>query len=1088
MMSMAKRGVDVRPARPPDPALRRIFGFDLDADAWMGQLRGYCAGPSLGMLGPYELLATAGRGGQGLVFKARQPRTGREVAIKRLAAGEFSTPDMKARFQREVEAVAALSHPNIVTVFGSEDVEGQPVLVMQWIDGVPFDRWARPTDGLARPVPEVLDAFVKVCDAVQHAHERGIIHRDLKPSNVLVDSDNEPHVLDFGLARRHADSSDCPSLTLSGAVLGTPVYSPPEQLRGDTGAVDARSDVYSLGAMLFRALTGRTPVDANMSPFAMAERIERDGLPSAAELSPALNRDICLILRKALQGDPSERYSTVQALMDDVGRFLAGRPVQAHPSSTAYRLKKFVRRNAFALTIVLVLVTAMGVGLIQSLRMKRSLSREAQTRADVQRVDANHALDDVLSSAVALHSQGKRAEAEAMFRDVLKRRRELVGDDHWSIIPVANELSEALLRGGRLEEAEPIQTLALAACRRNHGVDHPETFDAALALARTQIVLGRYSDAEETCRSLPVESETARSKAADSWIFRPLLLQGRYGECIAPMQLALEFNLRRYGNDHRYVAGDLYMLGEMIRRSGDQGGAQARFKEAHSILAPLVERNRQAADTSDQAKLTLGTLGCVLIRMGRLDEAEEALQEVVKAGYPISSLGKSRTGLALMALGECLLLKGRVEEGESMLIKGQGMMTNYSYLPARFLAVVALIEHYDAAGRTTDAAHWRDCLARRPFLKWLPPGAPEGETTASESMTPISFEFIEHELGEPFESDEDLEQKFTRATGLEKLGKRAQAASLYREILEQRRARRGDDHESIIEVAYRLGRIHSTERNWPEASPVLQLAFDAALKMHGAENPQTIDAGNALAAVRINMGDYAGAELVCLKLPREAVTVRLGGEGAYLIRSLILQQKFDEAVEAARLGLQLDTAKYGPAHNYVSGDHAHLGEMLRRKGDTGGAIVEFEKALAIEEKLIGPREAGQELSDAKKMRVSHLGYLLSRLGRREEAEVALRDAAAKGMANRGVLGLTREGLISAYFGEFLLNRDRSVEGERLLIDGQRKMMDPNYIVMRFFLVLSLIDHYVASGRAADAAHWRDCITNRPFLEWLPPGG
>jgi serine/threonine protein kinase len=148
-------------------------------------------------LGPYELLAEIGHGAQGTVFRARQPGTKRDVVLKRLAAGAFATPRMRARFEREVEVLAALRHPNIVTVHAAEVVEGQPVLVMEWVDGAPVDRWA----AKQLTTSSVLSTFIAVCDAVHHAHQHGVIHCDLKPSNVLVDREGQPHVLDFGLAR-----------------------------------------------------------------------------------------------------------------------------------------------------------------------------------------------------------------------------------------------------------------------------------------------------------------------------------------------------------------------------------------------------------------------------------------------------------------------------------------------------------------------------------------------------------------------------------------------------------------------------------------------------------------------------------------------------------------------------------------------------------------------------------------------------------------------------------------------------------------------------------------------------------------------
>ena len=248
----------------PDPSLDG-FGFDLPDDDWLDRLRESEAQLNLGRIGSYELIEEVSRGGQGVVFRARQPGTQREIALKRLLAGSFATASMRRRFEREVEAAAALNHPNIVTVFGCETVDGNPQLAMEWVDGVPVTEWVRPrgTDAVSRDPEETLSVFLRIADAVQHAHSRGVLHRDLKPSNVLVDRDGEPHVLDFGLAKRvDVDSAADVTLTGSADFLGTPAYASPEQFHTDELTLDARSDVYSLGVLLFELLTGESPYGA----------------------------------------------------------------------------------------------------------------------------------------------------------------------------------------------------------------------------------------------------------------------------------------------------------------------------------------------------------------------------------------------------------------------------------------------------------------------------------------------------------------------------------------------------------------------------------------------------------------------------------------------------------------------------------------------------------------------------------------------------------------------------------------------------------------------------------------------------------
>jgi serine/threonine-protein kinase len=216
---------------------RTGFGFDRPDAELIDRLREAERMPALGRVGGYELVAVAGIGGQGVVYRARQIATGREVALKRILAGSWAGEAARSRFAREIQADAVLHHPNIVTVYGVEEIDGQPLLAMEWIDGVAIDRWAE-----ARDEGTVLGTFLKVCAGIQHAHQRGVIHRDLKPSNILVDAAGEPRVLDFGLAKVTTSRS---RLTVSGGFLGTLAYSAPEQVRGDADGADVRTDVYA---------------------------------------------------------------------------------------------------------------------------------------------------------------------------------------------------------------------------------------------------------------------------------------------------------------------------------------------------------------------------------------------------------------------------------------------------------------------------------------------------------------------------------------------------------------------------------------------------------------------------------------------------------------------------------------------------------------------------------------------------------------------------------------------------------------------------------------------------------------------------
>jgi serine/threonine-protein kinase len=280
--------------------------------------------------GDFELLEELGRGGMGVVARARDVARGRVVALKRLLGGPESTPQDLERFRVETMAASRLAHPHIVPVFQAGECDGQPYFTMQLIEGTTLARTL--ADG-PLPAVEAARLLVPVCRAVHYAHEQGILHRDLKPSNILIDVAGNPYVGDFGLAKR-VDID--PSLTPSGALLGTPSYMAPEQARNPggspKGAALSASDVYSLGAVLYHALTGRPPFQAATPVETILLALEHDPVSPRA-LNPRVSPDLEMITLKCLQKSPALRYASAAALADDLEAFLRGDPVSARSTS-----------------------------------------------------------------------------------------------------------------------------------------------------------------------------------------------------------------------------------------------------------------------------------------------------------------------------------------------------------------------------------------------------------------------------------------------------------------------------------------------------------------------------------------------------------------------------------------------------------------------------------------------------------------------------------------------------------------------------------------------------------------------------------
>lgn len=305
----------------------------------------------------YEVLEELGRGGMGVVYRARQKGTNRAVALKVVLTGGHAGVAERARFQAEAEAVARLTHPGIVQVYEVGEYEGVPYFSMEYVEGGTLA--GRLQGGSLRPA-EAAQLVESLATAVHAAHQRGIIHRDLKPANVLLTEDGIPKVADFGLAKR----LDAPGgQTATGAVLGTPSYMAPEQAAGQSSVITTLVDVYSLGAILYETLTGRPPFRAETPLATIHQVLECEPEPPRA-CHPEIDRDLEAACLKCLDKDPARRYGSAQALADDLRAWQAGEPVSARPPGLSRLVRRWLRRNlgAAAWTVLIGLCTGGATG------------------------------------------------------------------------------------------------------------------------------------------------------------------------------------------------------------------------------------------------------------------------------------------------------------------------------------------------------------------------------------------------------------------------------------------------------------------------------------------------------------------------------------------------------------------------------------------------------------------------------------------------------------------------------------------------------------------------------------------------------
>ena len=324
--------------------------------------------------GNFELLEKIGEGGMGVVYRARQVNLNRMVAVKLLPPGPLRHEDAVGRFRAEESAVAALRHPHIVAIHEVGEHEGRPYFSMDLIEGQTLAELARDAPLPARRAAGYMKT---VAEAIQYAHDHNIVHRDLKPSNIIVDELDEPHITDFGLAKRLDNSQPStlnPHLTLTGQVLGSPSFISPEQAGGRSRDVGPASDIYSLGALLYHLLTRQPPFQADTLTTLLKQVVETEPVPPRL-LNHSIPRELETICLKCLEKEPGRRYPTAQALADELGRFLAGEPILARPVHLLGKTWKWCRRRpAFAsLAAALVLTFLLGMtGILWQLKRARA--------------------------------------------------------------------------------------------------------------------------------------------------------------------------------------------------------------------------------------------------------------------------------------------------------------------------------------------------------------------------------------------------------------------------------------------------------------------------------------------------------------------------------------------------------------------------------------------------------------------------------------------------------------------------------------------------------------------------------------------
>ncbi len=887
-------------------------------------------GPTLDPTGAsiagYRIRKRLGQGGMGAVYEAEQENPRRSVALKLLRA-ETQSEEMMLRFAREAHVLGRLQHPGIAQIHEagrgdlvSEDtvIADQPFIAMELVDGQTLVEHA---DHQALSSRRRLELFVAICAAVQHAHQQGVIHRDLKPANILVTRAGEPKILDFGIAR--LESTETRDLTLEtelGRIVGTLAYMSPEQIRGDSRQIDTRSDVYALGVVLYELLSGELPIPVHGVPVPVILReIQERRPPSLSQLRSELKGDVSTIVAKALEKDPSQRFSSAAELGEDIRRALDDEPISARKPTGAYLLIKFARRHraVVAATLVAVLGLVLGptYGLIR-VQDERDLALDAQNQAVAELETALEVTDflvDTLKSA-----RPEESGVQVTVREVLDaaapslenrfenrplveaRLREAIGSTYLELneIDVAREYLERA-RAIYEQEYEPghrstlrtrfdLARLTFESGDRQLGLEQLEALMAEepakeasedfrqemdLQLASHFRSFDRADEAVEIYRKLLALRISRHGELHPdvAWVQRELgttlANQGNHEEGLPLLEEAVRNTRRIFGKDHARTSRALHPLAVTKRVLG-------RHDEAVEHLLEVVDIHRRLYGERHQVTArSMLALAAAYHELGRYEEAEALAREALTGLEVILGPEHPNVGEALRELGVSQFAQGDYDEAEKTQRRALSIYRASSGVSQGKLAVLLddLGLTLARSGRPDEARPWQEEAlkeARAAFGDKHPTTLTLLENLASTVFRlneyPRSAEMLEEVLAGRRESLGEDHTAVTRtlyntAAVTRSTGDLPRAAELFEEALERFRRELGDEHPNVLATLESLAAIARKKEAYEEAQRWLRLRCEIFEASSGVESPRALAAQADLADSLERSGDTSGA-------------------------------------------------------------------------------------------------------------------------------------------------------------------------------------------------------------------------------------
>jgi serine/threonine protein kinase/Tfp pilus assembly protein PilF len=793
-------------------------------------------------IGPYKILEEIGQGGFGVVYMAQQQEpVKRRVALKIVKLG-MDTRQVVARFEAERQALALMDHPNIAKVLDAGTTgTGRPFFVMELVKGVRITDYCDQNDLSMR---ERLKLFIQICRAVQHAHQKGIIHRDLKPSNILVtlnDGVPVPKVIDFGIAKAtQQELTDQTVFTQFGHFMGTPAYVSPEQAEMSGLDVDTRSDIYSLGVLLYELLTGKTPFDSKELLAVGFEEMrrtirEREPAPPSTKLSTLqaaelttmakhrrieasklvrlIRGDLDWIVMKCLEKDRTRRYETALGFAADLEHFLNNEPVSARPPSAAYRLQKLVRRNKLVFTAAAAVTLAVVVGLVVSTWM---YLRERKARRESEQVAL--LLENMLRGINPSVARGRDTELlRTMLDQTVQRVTVDLKDDPKVEAELCGTIGEVYRAIGQSQMAEQMYRLSLSLQGNPSGTARGKVAksldDLAMAL-KDQASLAEAESLEREALRLrrevfgPDSFEAATSLNNLGTVLR---MRAALREAESAHRQALAIQRKLFPEGNLVIAASLNNLALALREAGNYAEAETSLREALDLEKRFLGENQPGV------ALTMDNLAFVLLDRGLTSQAEELEKqavELLRKDFGGSNPNNPNLATGINNLGVIMSAEGHLDHAEALCLQALEMRRK---IPGDDLEVAASLDELALVVRKQKQLSRADVLAR--------------------------------------------------------------------EALAARRKLLGDDHPAVAASLNDLAMVLQDEKQWAEAEKDYHDALVIQEDRYGPEHPQIATTLNNLALLLRDEGRVAEAE----QTMRRALAMReklLGDQHPEVARSL----------------------------------------------------------------------------------------------------------------------------------------------------------------------------------------------------------